>query len=353
MYRSLCFFVLLLLTGCLDKPDKTTADILPPSIQGTEPSMEYLGVGGWLFRWKGEGVMTSPSYSNPGLLGIRGVPPLLVSANERKVRERMPDITGVTTILVGHAHYDHLLDVPVLLKYMPNVKVYGSETTVNILNYMMGDNPNYQSVLAQIASVPDMHRLGDQGQWIKSPGGHFRMKPLRSMHAGHVGGVNMIPGLYEKPLEHGPHTLWDWRLGTPIAWLIDLLDDKGYPVWRIHYQDSASNPPEGFPPPVNVRGVDKNVDVEILCAGSWDEVHRYPAGIVDYTEPRMVLIGHWENFFASDPGDNREIPFLDLHGMVDIVKRHVGSGVKVYVPDPGVKIAFPEPEKDVTARNTH
>jgi hypothetical protein len=56
------------------------------------------------------------------------------------------------------------------------------------------------------------------------------------MHAGHVGGVNMIPGLYEKPLEHGPHTLWDWRLGTPIAWLIDLLDDKGYPVWRIHYQ---------------------------------------------------------------------------------------------------------------------
>jgi hypothetical protein len=31
--------------------------------------------------------------------------------------------------------------------------------------------------------------------------------------------------------------------------------------------------------------------------------------------------------------------------MVDIVKRHVGSGVKVYVPDPGVKIAFPEPER--------
>lgn len=338
---------MLFLAGCLDKPDKTTADVLPPQAPGTaDPTMEYLGVGGWLIRWQGEGLMTSPSYTNPGLLGLRGVPPLLVSANDEKVRARMPDVSGVTTILVGHAHYDHLLDVPVLLKYLPNAKVYGSETTLHLLNNKLGKNANYKSVLAEISSVPDTRRPGDWGRWIKSPGGHFRMKPIRSMHAGHIDGINMIPGLYENELTHAPHTLWDWRLGTPIAWLIDLLDKDGHPIWRIHYQDSASTPPQGFPPPTtNEKEFDKKVDVEILCAGSWDEVHRYPAGIVDYNEPRMVLIGHWENFFANNHDDNREIPFLDLRGMVDIVKRHVNPGVKVYVPDPGAKIAFPEPEK--------
>lgn len=337
----------LLLSGCLATPQSQNV-VIQPDINTSSPTLQYLGVGGWLIPWKGEGLLIAPSFSNPGLWDIPGVPPLRVQPDKQKIREGMPDARHVSMILVGHAHYDHLLDVPDIVEnYAPRAQVYGDETAVHMLNYLLpSQSARYHNVLADIASVPDMHRPGDSGKWILSPGGHIRAKPLRSMHAGHVAGINLLPGIYDKPLTREPVTVWDWRLGTPVAWLIDLLDDKGEPVYRIHYQDSASTPPYGFPP---VTETAKRVDIEILCAGSWEQVHGYPQALIKYNEPRMVLIGHWENFFANDPHDLRLIPGLKLDKLVKAVEDTPGIGSsmrKVMVPAPGARVPLPVPQNE-------
>ncbi|WP_256591015.1 MULTISPECIES: hypothetical protein [unclassified Pseudomonas] len=77
----------------------------------TEPKIQFLGVGGWLLHWKREGLLLAPSFSNPASLGITGFPALTVQANTAKIDQYMPVATDVKMLLVGHAHYDHLLDV--------------------------------------------------------------------------------------------------------------------------------------------------------------------------------------------------------------------------------------------------
>ena len=71
----------------------------------------YLGVGGWIFQRGDQQVVAAPLFTHPslvrtGLMGIRSDTALVN-------RHMVPyDVSGAAAILVGHAHYDHLMDVP-------------------------------------------------------------------------------------------------------------------------------------------------------------------------------------------------------------------------------------------------
>lgn len=75
----------------------------------TEPKITYLGVGGWLLNWHGNGLLLAPSFSNPNV-------PIFVRANAQRIADYLPDVKNVKVLLIGHAHYDHLLDVPVIMQ---------------------------------------------------------------------------------------------------------------------------------------------------------------------------------------------------------------------------------------------
>ena len=70
--------------------------------------LRYLGAGGVLMRWNGHAILTAPFYSNPGLLQVgMGLP---ISPNAERIDAHLPAIDDVEAILVGHSHYDHLMD---------------------------------------------------------------------------------------------------------------------------------------------------------------------------------------------------------------------------------------------------
>ncbi len=77
-----------------------------------EPKIRYLDVGGWLLHWQNEGLLIAPLFSNPALFDHPGLPPLVVEADPARIDKYMPSASDVTLLLVGHGHYDHLLDVP-------------------------------------------------------------------------------------------------------------------------------------------------------------------------------------------------------------------------------------------------
>lgn len=327
-----------------------------------EPKIQFLGVGGWLMHWRGEGLMLAPSFSNPASL-FDTVPPLLVEADKPRIDRFMQRLhaADVTLLLVGHGHYDHLLDVPwIMRRYTPKAIVYGSDTVVHILHAMKDptrpenqhwtwvDPERVKSARGYMATVPGCDGASGPakpGYWITSSGGAIRAMPIQSMHAPHLQEYTFGHGGYTSDLRAVPRLVTRWKQGQSMAWMIDLLDEHGQPQYRIHFQDSAASAPCGILPRMPDA---KPVDVEILSVGSWRKAKRYPEQLLGAYRPRVVLLGHWENFFGGDPDNPTPMKGHHVEQMLNRVKAVVGEQrppAKVYLPKPFAEIALPPAEK--------
>lgn len=328
MPRALLLCLTLLLAACAQNP----ADLpLSRERQVAPPSLQYLGVGGYLLRWQGEALLFAPSFSNPATLGQ---PPLLVKADNARIDELMPEADDVSMLLVGHAHYDHLLDVPrILEKHAPQARVYGSKTMGHILAAVLPRERivNAEAVMAEGATP---------GQWFYSPEKRIRAMPIKSEHAPHIFGIKFLGGSYDSDLTELPKSVWAWKEGQTLAWLVDLLDEQGRPVYRLHYQDAASTPPLGLPPQLPDT---KAVGVAILCVGAWNQVPAYPAVLLDRLQPNLAVLGHWEDFFGNDPHQPQGLRLQDIQSLVRITREHLPEGGELKLPVPFAQIALPAP----------
>ncbi|OLF54787.1 hypothetical protein BTN82_11125 [Pseudomonas chlororaphis] len=287
-------------------------------------------------------MLLAPSFSNPDSLDSGLLPPVRVVADRKRIDLYMPRADDVSMLLVGHGHYDHLLDVPwIMQKHTPKALAYGSSSVAHMLRAMVDPQRvvDVQWAMARPHEVNGAWEPPTPGTWVYSTGRHVRAMPIQSKHAGHVAGINLIPGRYVLDLKQTPAYVWQWKPGQPLAWLIDLLDERGAPAYRLHYQDSGAPPPFGFPPVL--PNDHKAVDVQILSAASWTQVRDYPWRLLQVTQPRMVLVGHWENFFGNDPYRPQPLPGLELQPLLEVIACHVARGVPVILPAPLATIPLP------------
>ncbi|WP_419709196.1 hypothetical protein [Pseudomonas sp. NFX224] len=176
------------------------------------------------------------------------------------------------------------------------------------------------------------------------------------MHASHILGHTFASGPQSTELTEVPTSVFQWKQGQSLAWLIELLDDcekdkcksdeglNGKTVaYHIHFQDSAANPPCGFPPKVRIP---KRIDVEILSVGSWHNTQNYPTELLNLTKPQLILLGHWENFFGNDPGGTQKVlNESDMNGMraaIDSVRKSDPFPTDVNIPLPLYEVALPK-----------
>jgi hypothetical protein len=296
----------------------------PAPVAGQDAvSFTYLGTGGWLLRHGDASILTAPFFSNPGLVEV-GVARLEVDT--AAVDRYLPPVDDVPAILVGHAHYDHLMDVPYIARvHAPRSRVYGSRTMVNLLRGDRELDPG------RLVSVED--RAGDHetpGEWFTTPDGRIRFMPLDSEHAPHLLGIRLFHGEQETPRTQLPQRATEWLDGPTLAWLIDILDDDGEVLLRVHYQDSASRPPRGFPPPDGIP-----VDVMILCTAGSGAAEGYPEAIVRAFSPRVVLLGHWEDFFRPMSAPVRPVPGTDVGEFEARLQEALPEGAVQRRPLPG------------------
>src|SRR5262249_53232855 len=93
---------------------------------GDSAEMTYLGSGGFLIRHGDDAVLTAVSFTHHGLLRTF-LPFFSISTDTSLVRWMMgrERLDGVSAILVGHSHYDHLLDAPFIAKTLvPKADIY-------------------------------------------------------------------------------------------------------------------------------------------------------------------------------------------------------------------------------------
>ncbi len=332
VWRTTIGLALLLLSGCTG----AIADLHP--FDGTQPvgcgpdaatkglDLTYLGTGGFLMRWNGHAIMTAPFYSNPGLLQVGlGLP---ISPNTTRIDAHLPPIEDVEVILVGHAHYDHLMDAVYAAEaHAPRAVFYGNATMAHIL---AAREKLRGRVVGLDAAAGDWWQ---PGHWQYVADGSIRFMALRSEHAPHFLGIKLFGGDVDKDLPQLPSNAYGWKEGQTFAFLIDFLGPDGSVQVRLHYQDAGSNPPAGFAPPPD-SSLAEPVDVAILCVASYGEVDDYPEAIIRQLQPHTVVLGHYESFFRSPDRPLRAVPFTDTKAFARRLTDALPDGARWYTPHP-------------------
>lgn len=319
-------------TGCwhaMEPGVSGRVDVAPPGASDLV-RMTYLGVGGWIIERGDAQVVAAPLFSNPSFVrtGLAEIHSDTAVVN----RHMAPyDVSDAVAILVGHAHYDHLMDVPqVARRWAPRARILGSLTT----KYTLGD---WSGVAGRTTVVNDLAGDVDHvGRWI-DVGKGVRVMALLSDHGPHFDGYELYSGTRDHPLEEEPKWATEWLDGPTYAFLVDFLDPDGSVAFRVYYQDAVAAYPRGLAPEALVR--ERPVDVAILVPATFDQVNWDPEAFVLNLRPRWVLLGHWENFFVPPENPTRSIMLTDIGHFRDRLAR-VWSG-ESWLPDIGTEFRFP------------
>jgi L-ascorbate metabolism protein UlaG (beta-lactamase superfamily) len=207
--------------------------------------MRWLGVAGLEFTLDGHTLLVDPMFSRPStwqLLALRGV-----ASNQALVASR---VRQVDHVLVTHAHYDHLLDVPEVLR-LTGARAFGSRNTCDLLaahdlpadrivHIRVGDRLMLDPFAVEV--FPAQHTSTPLDRWINGPlpSRIAARLPLRLMDYRmdvnysfriHAHGLTILVGNYPVPADvlfiapyHSPAALAKIlgavspRLVVPIHW---------------------------------------------------------------------------------------------------------------------------------------
>lgn len=295
-----------------------------PTLSGTA-SIQYTGCGGYLLRFGEEDLLVDPFFSNISMwqaaFNKYKTDTVLVNNFFRQHFGHPRDLQGrISTVLISHAHHDHLADVPALLQHnlaAGKVKVYGSGTMVNLLRSFPALVPdtarqfiNLEQEFSLMSSTADKKSEPEASPFFYTPGSRIRFLAIPSNHAGHYQffqphKIPFTKGHIDAPLPEPPDHALEFKEGQNFNYLIDLLDKSGRPVFRIFSNAGAAcDAGVGFPPEELLR--EKPVDLLLICGASFSIAKDYPFPLLEYLQPRILYVVHWENFFQPIPKLHRK-----------------------------------------------
>ena len=222
----------------------------------------YLGVNGFQFETNDHALLVDPYFTRVGLWA--GALNERIESDPNRVAEGLKHVRSrVDAILVTHAHFDHLLDAPEIMR-RTHARLIAGPTAVRLVTSF-----GISGTACRAVKAGSVQRIGP---WT-----------IRVFAAQHDRLFGKIP-FTGRPALSKPVKASDWGVGEPLAFVIEAAGK------RI-YIDSGGIP--GSPPDAHV----KDVDLAILGAALPDSRERF-AEAVRQLRPRYIFPSHQDNMFA-------------------------------------------------------
>ncbi|RME23321.1 MAG: MBL fold metallo-hydrolase [Deltaproteobacteria bacterium] len=254
--------------------------------------MRYLGTAGFELRAGQHTIVVDPFVTRPGLLRtLFG----RLRPDVERIRRVLPRADDV---LVGHTHYDHVLDAPALCRHT-GARLIGSPALAHV---------------ARAAGLPDDQVRVTTGQ-EDIPSGPGFVRGLPSRHGRVYFNRVTLPGDITAPpswpprvteLRHGPVLNWYVELGGVRMAHVDSADfiaDELLELDRAHQ--------------VRSRGI----DILCLCAIGRRYRPRYVEEAMELFNPRVIVACHWDLFTTPYEVEPALLPGVDLPGFVDEIRQ--------------------------------
>jgi len=287
-----------LLAGCGSRLRRFPFSTGDPQADGMR--ITYFSVGCFLIEWRGLAVLTDPFWSH---LPFGQVAFGSAGSDPAQVDPYLAQLSAVQAVLVGHAHYDHMLDLPYIASSLaPEAQVFGSRTLAHTLA-PLSLPLRFNAVNEQVAT-PER-----PGQWQSAAGGRIRVLPIASGHPNNYAFIHMWTDRLTEDRVTAPTRASDFQEGETLAYLVDFLDGADI-VHRIYVQTSSRGHPDGFFPAEILA--ERGVDVALLGMDCANIEARGGDSIIDFLQPTTVIFCHWERFFRSKEKSPREITKVNL-----------------------------------------
>jgi Beta-lactamase superfamily domain len=307
--------------------------------------VQWLGVSSWIISYQNEVIVVDPFFSRPSLFSVAlssALPYLFndFGYNVDRINDVLPELpTNTKFVLIGHGHYDHLMDVPYYMKRKSgqHVTYVGSRTAKNIL---LGFNPVGLDF------------------WIAEDGGKIEKSKIKvtafpSDHAPHFFGYEFMSGNVNTPRSSFPTHTSDYLEGQTLIYFIDFLDENSQILWRVFVNGAASSPDGMKALKSNNQTFLKEhrVNIAILCVPGWDKVDDYPNSILSLINPDNVVLSHYDDFLLlykhgedpTSPGGMKFVPFANYDDFVTELKKlkvKYNYRYDIYQPKTGQCIRF-------------
>jgi L-ascorbate metabolism protein UlaG (beta-lactamase superfamily) len=238
----------------------------PPSVESHRDGVRvtYLGTNGYQFQSGDHALLVDPYFSRINLSRI--VVGARIQPDTNRIDDALKKLAPkADAILVTHGHFDHLLDVPVVMR-KTDARLFASPTATELA----------KRAGASAASCDPVN-----------PGAIRQIGPwnIRVLPATHDRLFGKVP--FDRPLRGSgpPQHAGDWVCGEPLSFLIEI---DGQRIFIDSGGTLAVLPP-------NEAGATR-VDLAILGAALPDSRERFAAAIARL-HPRYVLPSHQDNFF--------------------------------------------------------
>jgi hypothetical protein len=342
--------------------------------------VQFLGVQGFIVRYGEEAVMTPPLFTRPSLVDVNVGTAVSSDVTAVTTHLTAPRLEGVRAVLAGHAHYDHILDLPAAqVNVSPPPALLGNMSMKNLFAALAPapvsgctqsappaipidpariftfDDPADSTV--DYRNCPSLKPAGAplEGRWVSVPSSHIRVLAICSIHPDQFGPVHFAPGDVDAPQCELPTRMDAWKEGHTLSYLIDFLDPVTHaPLARVYYQDAPGTNPIGYPP-ADVLA-EKRIDLALMCVGNYDVVQNQPTDFLTTVAPRFALGGHWEDFFQPYDQPPQNLPFLDVPKWETLaraamtapepqamVQNGFAVGDRALLPNPGDTFTVPPP----------